>query len=211
MIFLTDNFKTMTENNITILIWFQIYDDMYRMCDEEQKEKFDNLVDAVDMLYTVDDESHQSALERVYSDQVSKLPADITNTEDAVSWLNTKYDDYLFVNTLGPDEVKERIAYPDDSELSDIIHRVAGDEQMDMPDPDSLPGRIGHQIKELVNSINEVNDDARAIFDRYVTECQEAGVGVDQAKKEARSYMEGEIPAAEFVAPVALLDDLKKL
>ena len=62
-----------------------------------------------------------------------------------------------------------------------------------------------------MEAIEEVNDNASSIFAHYVEEAASQGISKEQAKEEAESYMKGQIPAAEFIAPVAILDNLRDL
>ena len=213
----------MEQTTITALVWFKVYDYMYIYADEAQKEIFDELASNADLLYTPDDdESYQSALEREYEENVRKLPSDVDNTEDARISINTDFIDEMHngsiseIKVIGPEEVRsallgdEKDAPFDYSEINMMGNQPMTEEQFHNA-AENLPGRIGDKLRGLVGAIDEVNREANEIFGRYIQESEEQGLTEDQAKTEAKSYMQGKIPAAEFIAPVGILDALKDL
>ena len=207
------------ENKTTVLVWFKVYDYMYMYADEAQREVFDKLANSADLLFTPDQESYQSALEREYEEKVMLLDKDTDNTEDAKSDIAAKLGRPISeLNILGPEEMRDALVgdSKDDSfDYSEI--NMMGKQIGPMTEEDfikkteNLPGRIGEKLKELVGSIDEVNQEANEIFGRYISESEDQGIDSEQAKKEAKSYMTGEIPAAEFIAPVLILDELRNL
>ncbi len=207
------------EENKTIMIWFKIYDLMYMYSNDSQKEDFNSLVDKVDIFYAADKESFQSACERVYDDQVRLLPEEVDNTEDAEAYIKTDLmleSDLTNLDIISPERVKTELLGDEVNnspmEYSQMNNEIKPMTPQDLEEAaERLPGRIGEQLKGLMGAIDEVNEDASEIFARYASECDSIGVDKEQAKSEAEQYMKGNIPAAEFVAPVAILDNLKNL
>ena len=203
-----------------VLIWFKIYDLMYMYANDIQKEEFNSLVDSVDLIYTADSDSYQSALERVYEDSVRKLPDGIESTQEAAEYIASDFNldppKFETWDIIGPEKLKELLLGEDAnknpieySQMNDQMKPMTADDIEDMAE--KLPGRVGEQLKGLMGAIDEVNETASEIFARYAAQCDELGVSKDQAKEEANQYMQGGIPAAEFVAPVNILDDLKRI
>jgi len=210
----------MEKNNThtKIMIWFKAYDLMYMYADDSQKQDFNNLVDSIDRFYAADDDSYQSACERVYDDKVRMLPEEINNTADATAHIKAELlleEDVTNLDIIGPERLKsELLGDSDDApvEYSDMgkdLRKMTNEEVEDAVE--RMPGRIGEQMKGLMEAIEEVNDNASSIFTHYVEESASRGISKEQAKEEAEAYMTGEIPAAEFIAPVAILDNLKDL
>lgn len=203
-----------------VLIWFKIYDLMYMYANDTQKEEFNSLVDSVDLIYAADSDSYQSALERVYEDCVRKLPDGIESTQEAAEYIASDFNldppKFETWDIIGPEKLKELLLGEDAnknpieySQMNDQMKPMTADDIEDMAE--KLPGRVGEQLKGLMGAIDEVNETASEIFARYAAQCDELGVSKDQAKEEANQYMQGGIPAAEFVAPVNILDDLKRI
>tara|TARA_B100002019_G_scaffold281256_1_gene285111 strand:- start:884 stop:1519 length:636 start_codon:yes stop_codon:yes gene_type:complete len=203
-----------------VLIWFKIYDLMYMYANDIQKEEFNSLVDSVDLIYAADSDSYQSALERVYEDSVRKLPDGIESTQEAAEYIASDFNldppKFETWDIIGPEKLKELLLGEDAnknpieySQMNDQMKPMTADDIEDMAE--KLPGRVGEQLKGLMGAIDEVNETASEIFARYAAQCDELGVSKDQAKEEANQYMQGGIPAAEFVAPVNILDDLKRI
>ena len=216
-----------TENTKQIMIWFKIYDLMYMYADETQKKDFDALVDSVDIFYAADKDSYQSALERAYEDQVKIMPEGIDNTEDAEAHIKAdivlncekigvEWDPLdevnLDIEIIGPERVKAELLGGQVNNapmnFNQMTHNVS---EATPEDFDKLPGRVGEQLKGLLGAIEEVHETAGQIYAQYVDKCLEMDIDKEQAKSEAAEYMKGQIPAAEFVAPVAILDNLKDI
>ena len=201
------------------MIWFKIYDLMYMYANDTQKDDFNSLVDRVDIFYAADKESYQSACERAYEDQVRMLPEEIDNTEDAEAYIKTDMlldADVTNLDIISPERMKTELL-GEEANKGPMTYSQMNNDMKPMTPQDleeaaeRLPGRIGEQLKGLMGAIDEVNENASEIFARYAAECDALGVGKDQAKEEAEQYMKSNIPAAEFVAPVAILDNLKNL
>jgi hypothetical protein len=195
---------------------------MYMYANDEQKEKFNELTDSADLFYAADKDSYQSALERVYDDQVRMLPEGTDCTEDAIEYIVTDLNLESGLITasdceiIGPEKLKE-LLLGENANKNPISYNQMNDEMKPMTAEDieqmthKLPGRVGEQLKGLMGAIDEVNETAGEIFARYAEQCDSLGVDKEQAKVEAEQYMKGGVPAAEFVAPVNILDDLKKI
>ena len=207
------------EKEKKIMIWFKVYDLMYMYANDVQKDDFNSLVDKVDIFYAADKESYQSACERAYENQVRMLPEEIDNTEDAEAYIRTDMlleSDITNLDIISPERMKTELL-GEEANKGPMAYSQMNNDMRPMTPQDleeaaeKLPGRIGEQLKGLMGAIDEVNENASEIFARYAQECDNIGVGKDQAKQEAELYMKGNIPASEFVAPVAILDNLKKL
>ena len=205
------------EDKTTVLVWFKVYDYMYMYADNAQRETFDKIANNADFLFTPDDESYQSALEREYEEKVRKLDPEVDNTEQAKDDIAANLGRLKSeLNIIGPEEMRNSLmggSKDDPFDYSEI--NMMGKQPMTEEDfnktAENLPGRIGEKLRELVGSIDEVNQEANEIFGRYISESQDQGIDEEQAKNEAKSYMTGEIPAAEFIAPVLILDELRNL
>tara|TARA_Y100001972_G_C7627289_1_gene314731 strand:+ start:587 stop:1225 length:639 start_codon:yes stop_codon:yes gene_type:complete len=212
----------MKDKKKKILIWFKIYDLMYMYANDEQKEKFNELINNAHLFYAADSDSYQSALERVYDDQVRMLPEGTDCTEDAIEYIVTDLNLESGLITasdcqiIGPEKLKE-LLLGENANKSPINYNQMNNEMKPMTEEDieqmvhKLPGRVGEQLKGLMGAIDEVNETAGEIFARYAAQCDALGVDKEQAKAEAAQYMNGNMPAAEFIAPVGILDDLKKI
>lgn len=208
-----------------VLIWFKAYDLMYMYANEEQKKHFDNIVNSAEILFVPDDsgDSYKSACERIYDDHVLILPPDVDNTEDAKAFIADKLlfgpDDGHKYEILGPEDLKKELlgeeidANPINfAQMNNVKKGLQEMSEEEMEEQiERMPGRIGEQLKGLMGAIEEVNDNASGIFARYCEEAANQGISKEQAKEEAEQYMKGEIPAAEFIAPVAILDNLKEI
>lgn len=209
----------------TVMIWFKVYDLMYMYSNDTQKDDFNALVNKADIIYAADKESYQSACERVYDDKVRILPEGIDNTEDATEAIKSDLLRYEITDYVGfsdeieiitPERVKAEFLGDKSNRGPIEYNKMNGDlgpldpEELDEM-AEKLPGRIGEQLKGLVGAIDEVNQTAEEIFQQYALKCKAEGIEEAQAKEEASEYMKGKIPAAEFVAPVGILDSLKDI
>lgn len=209
----------MEKQKKTIMIWFKVYDLMYMYSNDAQKDDFNTLVNTADIFYAADKESYQSACERVYDDQVRLLPEGTESTEDAEVYIKADLmleESVSDIEIIGPEKVKSEFI-GDQSNRGPIEYNKMNSDMGALNPEDldemaeKLPGRIGDQLKGLMGAIDEVNQTAEEIFEQYALKCKDEGITEDQAKQEASEYMKGEIPAAEFVAPVGILDSLKEI
>lgn len=207
------------KNGKKVMIWFKIYDLMYMYANETQKNDFNAIVDSIDIFYAADSDSYESACERVYENQVRMLPEEIDNTDDAEAHIKADMlleEDVTELDIIGPERMKSELL-GDEANQGPITYSQMNNEMRPMTPQelneaaDQLPGRIGEQLRGLMGAIDEVNETASEIFAEYARKCDELGIDKDQAKDEASQYMKGQIPAAEFVAPVAILDNLKNI
>lgn len=219
----------------TVLVWFELFEQLLRLDYEERSERIDNLFSEADIVYAYSGNSYQNACERTYSSKVRKLPAYINNDEALKEYVkeNVPGDDDS-IEVLAPLDVLAKIVGKAMSELEDMLGEdsswgegadmlgMSGDKDTkpiniaDMSEEEldkKLPSPIANAFKGLNQAIQETSQMAHSILEEYMGACSLEGIDEKQAKDEGESYLgsEGKIPAAEFICPVSILDKLKNI